>query len=162
MNMNTRPETLESFVKRAAGSPILVSACLLGLRTRYDADSKPSDEIIELAKTERLIPVCPEQLGGLSTPRMKSTLSGGDGRAALSGSAKVVNEGGRDVTDNFLRGARATLAIAKVFGARFAILKEKSPSCGVEKTHVDFELTDGCGVTTAALDLRNIEMFIVA
>ena len=87
--------------------------------------------------------------------------AGGDGEAVLSTNAKVTNEAGRDVTDNFLRGARAVLALAKVFGARFAILKEKSPSCGVNRTYIDFELADGCGVTTAALRIPGVEIFVI-
>lgn len=154
-------ETLEQFVGRAGDSPILVSSCLLGLRTRHDGDSRPSKELVSYADTKRLIPVCPEQLGGLPTPRVKSALAGGDGEAVLAASAKVVNEAGRDVTDNFLRGARAVLALAKTCGAKFAILKEKSPSCGVHKTYIDFELTDGCGVTTAALRIPGVEIFVV-
>jgi uncharacterized protein YbbK (DUF523 family) len=154
-------ETLESFVKRAAGSPVLVSACLLGLRTRYDCASKSCAEVLELAERVNLIPICPEQLGGLPTPRMKSSLSGGDGEAVLTAAARVVNENGREITDHFLRGARTTLAIAETLGARYAILKEKSPSCGVEKTYIDFALADGCGVATAALRIPGIEVFVI-
>ncbi len=155
------PETLEEFVARAGDSPILVSACLLGLRTRYDGDKRPSDEIIALSQARRLVPICPEQLGGLPTPRMKSSLSGGDGETVLAAGARVVNEAGREVTENFLRGARQTLNIAKTLGARFAILKERSPSCGVRRTSIDFEPADGCGVTTAALRVPGIEIFFV-
>ena len=92
---------------------------------------------------------------------MKSSLSGGDGEGVLASSAKVVNEAGRDVTDNFLRGARAVLAVAKTFGAGYAVFKEKSPSCGVNRTYIDFELADGCGVTTAALRIPGVEIFVV-
>jgi len=155
-------ETLEQFVQRAGDSPIVVSACLLGLRTRHDGDSRPSEEVMSYADTKRLIPMCPEQLGGLPTPRVKSSLSGGDGEGVLTSSAKVVNEAGREVTDNFLRGAKSVLSLAKTCGAKFAILKEKSPSCGVHKTYIDFELTDGCGVTTAALRIPGVEIFVVS
>ncbi len=155
------PETLEQFIARVGDSPILVSACLLGLRTRHDGDAKASDAIMALARTKRLIPVCPEQLGGLPTPRMKSSMTGGDGDAVLAGAAKVVNEGGREITENFLKGARQTLNIARALGARFAILKERSPSCGVGRTYIDFELADGCGVTTAALKVPGIEILLI-
>jgi len=157
----TYEETLERFIERAGDSPILVSSCLLGLRTRYDGDSRPSRELITFAPTNRLVPVCPEQLGGLPTPRVKSSLSGGDGEDVLSSTGRAVNEAGRDVTENFLRGARAVLNLAKICGARFAIMKEKSPSCGVHKTYIDFELADGCGVTTAALRIPGLEIFVI-
>jgi len=160
--MSKENETLDEFICRAGDSPILVSACLLGLRTRYDGDSSPSDAVLEYAGQLRLIPICPEQLGGLATPRVKASLSGGDGEAVLGSSAKVVNEAGRDITDNFLRGARQVLALAKACNARFAILKEKSPSCGVFRTYVDFELVEGCGVTTAALKIPRFEIFVIA
>jgi len=77
-----------------------------------------------------LIPVCPEQLGGLSTPRERSILTGGDGRDVLAGTARVITESGRDVTENFIRGAHMTLEIANLNTASTAILKAKSPSCG--------------------------------
>ncbi|MCD6404333.1 MAG: DUF523 domain-containing protein [Planctomycetes bacterium] len=153
--------TLEEFLKRAGDSPILVSTCLVGLRTRYDGDTRPDDQVVALMRTRRLIPVCPEQLGGLATPRVKSSLSGGDGEAVLEGLAKVVNEAGRNVTEQFLRGARETVNLARMTGARFAILKEKSPSCGVAITNIDFEPAPGCGVTTAALRMLGIEVFAV-
>ena len=127
-------ETLEQFLERAGDGPVLVSACLVGLATRYDGGSQPNQALIAFAKGHRAIPVCPEQLGGLATPRSKATLAGGDGAAALAGRAKVRAESGRDVTENFLRGAKLAAAIARMSGARFAVLKEKSPSCGVTKT----------------------------
>lgn len=161
MKVAMMAETLEEFIRLAGDACILVSACLLGLRTRYDGDSRPSEAIIDLARRGRLIPVCPEQLGGLATPRVKQTLSGGDGDGVLAGRAKVVNEAGRDVTENFLRGARETLKLAKLSGAAFAILKEKSPSCGVLKTNVDFEVADGRGVTTAALVIAGVKLFVM-
>jgi len=153
-------ETLEHFISRAEG-PVLVSACLLGLKTRYDGSDSKNAELVELAATARLVPVCPEQLGGLPTPRVRSTLTGGDGEDVLSGDARVVNEAERDVTENFLRGARQTLDTAKMFGAKFAVLKEKSPSCGVLRTYVDWELLEGCGVATAALKMRGTEIFVL-
>jgi uncharacterized protein YbbK (DUF523 family) len=154
-------ETLEEFLARAAGSPVLVSACLLGLPTRYDGGTRRSDVLTEFARSHDVIPVCPEQLGGLATPRPKATVAGGDGAAVLRGTAKVMSESGRDVTENFLRGAKATAAIVKMRGVRFAVLKEKSPSCGVAKTYIDARLADGVGVTTAVLRSLSIEVFPV-
>jgi len=98
----------------------LCSACLLGIRCRYDGKSKPRKNVIGLAKKEVLIPVCPEQLGGLSTPRKPSERKG----------RKVIMKGGKDVTKNFKRGSRNVLKIAKTLGVKSAIFKEKSPACG--------------------------------
>lgn len=152
---------LKEFLERAGGAPVLVSACLLGLSTRYDGGCKGEPALVEYAKTHCVVPVCPEQLGGLPTPRPKSSLTGGDGAAVLRGKAKVLSETGRDVTENFLRGAKQTAALAKIVGARFVVLKEKSPSCGVAKVYVGGALTDGCGVTTAVLKTFGLEVFVV-
>ena len=105
---------------------IIVSACLLGTPCRYDGKSKPCEKVIELAEKYELIPVCPEQLGGLSTPRPPSEMQA-DGR--------FVNSEGGDVTANYRRGAEKTLHIAKEHGCTLAILKEKSPSCGVHSRY---------------------------
>jgi uncharacterized protein YbbK (DUF523 family) len=152
---------LKEFLARAGNGPVLVSACLLGLATRYDGGSKGEPAIVEYAKSHCVVPVCPEQLGGLSTPRPKSSLVGGDGAAVLKGKAKVLSETGRDVTENFLKGAKQTAALARIVGARFVVLKEKSPSCGVAKVYVGETLTDGCGVTTAVLKALGLEIFVV-
>jgi len=111
-------------------APCLVSSCLLGLCTRYDGASKPNADCVRLLQHTILIPVCPEQLGGLSTPRERSILTGGDGRDVLAGTARVITESGRDVTEYFIRGAHMTLEIANLNTASTAILKAKSPSCG--------------------------------
>ncbi len=98
----------------------LCSACLLGIKCRYDGKSKPRKSVIKLAKKEILIPVCPEQLGGLPTPRQPSERKG----------EKVIMKGGRNVTENFRRGGRSVLKISKILGVKSVIFKEKSPSCG--------------------------------
>ena len=100
---------------------ILVSACLLGEPCRYDGKSKPCEAVIQLANAHTLIPVCPEVMGGLPTPRPPAELQE-DGR--------VVNREGIDVTEAYRKGAEATLRIAREQSSSIAILKEKSPSCG--------------------------------
>ena len=130
-------------------SPCLVSSCLVGLCTRYDGASRPSAACLRLLTGRDWIPVCPEQLGGLSTPRPPAELRGGDGEDVLDGRARVISEDGRDVTDNFLRGARQTLRIARMRGARLALLKGNSPSCGCGVTGV-------LGVTAALLGREGI------
>ncbi len=99
---------------------VLVSACLLGTACRYDGKSKKYDAVKALCKYVDLIPVCPEELGGLSTPRAPSEIKG----------SRVVNSKGYDVTSNFEEGAYWAMAAAKSMGVRLAILKQSSPSCG--------------------------------
>jgi uncharacterized protein YbbK (DUF523 family) len=99
---------------------ILISACLLGVECRYDGTGKQIDEIDKLQKNHHLIPICPEIYGGLSTPREPSERVGD----------KIFTKTGKDVTKNFQKGAEEVLKIAKMFSCSYAILKERSPSCG--------------------------------
>ena len=112
---------------------ILISACLLGLPTRYDGQSKERPRIREVADENCLVPVCPEQLGGLPTLRPSAEIAKGDGEAILDGRAAVVNELGEYVTQNYLDGAHTVLEIASLLGADLALLKEGSPACGVTR-----------------------------
>ncbi len=133
------------------GKRVLVSACLVGVRCRFDGGSKRDPAILRALKGKVFIPVCPEQLGGLPTPRPLATIEDGDGLLVLEGKVRVINERGEDVTENFLRGAQQTLNIARLTGAEAAILKERSPSCGVEKIVRGGEVAKGPGVTAALL-----------
>lgn len=99
---------------------ILISACLLGLRCRYDGQSKPVPQIGALAERYHLIPVCPEQLGGLPTPRTPAERAGN----------RVMTRDSRDVTEAYRNGAEQVLQLARLLGCRAAVLKERSPSCG--------------------------------
>ncbi len=128
-------------------NPILVSACLMGYCTRYDGESKPSPACRSRLAGAIWLPVCPEQLGGLSTPRPAAELVGGDGRAVLQGRARVMTVTGKDVSEHFLRGAETCLAIALAQHCRVACLKARSPSCGVHPTP---------GVTAALLQGHGI------
>ena len=111
-------------------------------------------------KHEGLLPICPEQLGGLSTPREQSRIVGGDGSDVLDRRAKVVMESGRDVTENFIKGAEESLKLARLFKAREAVLKTGSPSCGSGKIHGNFSerLKKGDGVTAALLKRSGIRV----
>jgi len=111
----------------------LVSACLVGLCTRYDGKCKPDTRCLQQLEHVHWIPVCPEQLGGLSTPRIAADLTGGDGHDVLAGRATVVNKNGLNVSDQFIRGAQQVLAIARAQQIEHALLKARSPSCGVHK-----------------------------
>lgn len=99
---------------------IIVSACLLGCDCRYKGDNCGKEEILALAKEHTLIPVCPEQLGGLSTPRNPSEIVGD----------QVISNQGKDVTYEYNKGAEIALHIAKINGADAVIFKANSPSCG--------------------------------
>ena len=126
---------------------ILISACLLGIPCRYDGASKAQPWAEELAWHHELVPVCPEQLGGLPTPRDPSERREG----------RVVMNTGADVTEQYRRGAEAALRLCRMLGCEAAILKERSPSCGhgtIYDGTFTGTLTDGDGVT-AELLLRN-------
>ena len=112
---------------------ILVSACLMGRRVRYDGGAKTSSDerLAAWLREGRLVPFCPEVEGGLAVPRPAAEIEGGAGGAAvLSGAARVLATDGSDVTAAFVTGARAALEAARACGARLAVLKEGSPSCG--------------------------------
>jgi len=104
---------------------ILVSACLAGSNCRYDGNSNVCEKVVELVKNGLAIPVCPEQLGGLSTPRTPAEIV----------NEKVITKSGEDVTENFKFGANETLRLAKLVGAKRAVLKQRSPSCGYGKIY---------------------------
>ncbi len=143
------------------GDCILVSACLLGVNCRYDGRSKAVPEVMTYLQRHHLtpIPVCPEQLGGLPTPRPASQFSSGDGCALLQGRAVLVNTTGEDVSSSFLQGAHQVLAIARLCGCSQALLKERSPSCGVHQVWIDGALQPGQGVTAALLQREGIGIF---
>ncbi len=108
----------------------------------------------ELVRAHRAIPVCPEQLGGLPTPRPPAEIVGGTGEDVVDGRARVMTADGRDVTENFLRGAGEVLRLAELVRPDLVILKERSPSCGVREIYdgtFTRTLRAGCGVTTALL-----------
>ena len=140
--------------------PILVSACLLGLPTRYDGRAKRSQQVVDYLERQKLlpVPVCPEQLAGMTTPRDRTFFERGDGSAVLAGSGRVVSENGRDMNRVFCRGASLTLPIARLTGCRPPLLKERSPSCGVHQVYLGDETIRGVGVTAALLVGEGIEV----
>lgn len=138
--------------------PVLVSACLLGLNTRYDGQTKQCVAVKNYLEQQQLlpIPICPEQLGGLSTPRSASSFKRGDGLAVINGAGDLCNESGQIVTANFLSGAQQSLQIAQLTGCTSAILKQRSPSCGVDFIYQGKQILAGQGVTTALLAQHGI------
>lgn len=140
---------------------ILVSACLLGINTKYNGSNNKNEKIIELLKRKDiiLIPVCPEQLAGLPTPREPADLTG-DGLTVLLKKAKVISHSGNDLTSYFIKGAYETLKIAKLYNVKLAILKARSPSCGVKGVYEYHSkiLKPWNGVTTALLLKEGIKV----
>lgn len=139
----------------------IVSACFAGVHCRYDQRHNLVDEIREWVRTGEAIPVCPEQLGGLSTPRNPAEIIGGDGDDVLDGKARVVDNQGNDVTEAFIRGAYEALQVAQMVGATEAILKERSPSCGscmIYDGQFKGVKKPGQGVTTALLRRHGIKV----
>jgi len=137
---------------------ILVSACLVGINCRYDGSNLFNSDLFKKVKEKGFIPVCPEQLGGLPTPRPCSSIKNGTGVEVIAGKARVVDFNGKDVTKEFLKGAQESLKIAKLLGVKKAILKENSPSCGVDITHSNFKKVKGTGVFTAMLKNEGIKI----
>ena len=130
---------------------ILVSACLLGVACRYDGKRKPNEAVIALKEKYNLIPVCPEIMGGLPTPRLPSEIRG----------ETVIMENGEDVTDKYSKGAEETLRLARLFGCGKAVLKEKSPSCGSGRIYdgtFSKTLTEGNGITAGMLLANGIRV----
>ncbi|MGZ3770650.1 MAG: DUF523 domain-containing protein [Bdellovibrio sp.] len=127
----------------------IVSACLAGVHCRYDCKAQPRKEIEKLVHNGEAIPVCPEQLGGLSTPRPPAEKIGD----------KVLTNNGQDVTTQYTTGAQEALKIAQLCGAKEALLKSKSPMCGCGKIYdgsFKGTLTEGDGVFAELLKKHNI------
>jgi uncharacterized protein YbbK (DUF523 family) len=130
---------------------IIVSACLAGIRCRYNGEASDCQKVIELVKQGRAIPVCPEHLGGLPTPREPAEQKNG----------KIFTISGKDVTSQFAKGAQETLRIAKLAKCDKAIFKSKSPSCGSGKVFdgtFSGRLVDGDGITTKILKENGIKV----
>ena len=128
---------------------LLVSACLLGLKCRYDGGDKYRPEAVRLMELYDLVPVCPELLGGMPVPRTPAEIRGG----------RVVSSDGEDRTELFGRGARLTLELARKFGARRALLKSGSPSCGRDAVYdgtFSGRKVAGKGVAAAMLEAAGL------
>ncbi len=164
-----------------APQPILVSACLLGLRTRYDGKTKQNATVLEYLQKNQLVPVpvCPEQLAGLPTPRKATRFARGNGEDVLTGCGAVETHDGADRTALFIKGAEQTLQIARLAHCKAAILKERSqtlqiarlahckaailkersPSCGVHQIYLGAEIVPGSGVASALLKRTGIQVY---
>jgi uncharacterized protein YbbK (DUF523 family) len=143
---------------------VLISACLLGDKVRYDGQSlfTSSSILKEWLDEGRVISICPEVSSGMSIPRAPAEINGGDGYDVLSGKISVIENNGHIVTENFLRGASNALALCSKNEIEVAVLAEFSPSCGSSSVYSgDFSGTkvNGAGVTAALLTSHGIKVF---
>jgi uncharacterized protein YbbK (DUF523 family) len=148
-------------VKVPEDGPVVVSACLAGVACTHEAQPKTRDWAVQLVASGRAVLVCPEVAGGLPIPRPASEIQGGDGADVLDGRARVLDEHGTDVTAQYLAGAQKAAEAAQRTGARVAILKARSPSCGCGRIYdgsFSKRLTDGDGVTAAMLGREGLEV----
>lgn len=135
---------------------ILVSACLVGINCKYSGGNNYNQKIFNLVKEGKAIPICPEQLGGLKTPRKPAEIK------IIDGKRYVINNEGEDVTENFERGAIEVLNLAQNLNIKTAILQPRSPSCGVNKIYsgnFDGKLTDGNGILAELLIQNGVKVF---
>lgn len=131
---------------------LLISACLLGEKCRYDGKDNKMDHLEFLFRAYEVIPICPEVEGGLSTPRIPAEIKG----------SQVINQVGEDVTAAFVEGARKTLEKAEKIGCKKALLKAKSPSCGLGEIYdgsFQGRLISGHGVTAKLLLNHGIDVY---
>ena len=141
---------------------VLVSGCIVGMHCRYNGSTDVKEYVMHRLKEINFVPLCPEKLGGLSTPRPRAWISAGDGGDVLSGRSSIITEAGEDVTDNFIRGAKEVAMIVKLLGIKSAYMKNKSPSCGFGKIwSASGGLVDGNGVCAALLAQNNVEIIPV-
>lgn len=130
---------------------ILVSACLLGVKCRYDGKEKLNEAVAALAKTHELVPFCPEIYGGLPTPRDPAEIRG----------ERVYTCNGRDVTAEYEKGAEMALKVAQMLKCDCALLQDRSPSCGIGTVHnglFDGGLVDGDGKTAELMRRHGIRL----
>ncbi|MDR1774235.1 MAG: DUF523 domain-containing protein [Clostridioides sp.] len=138
---------------------ILVSACLLGVNCKYSGKNNFNIEVNKYLEDKEFVPICPEQLGGLATPRLPAEIKKNE--SYLQGERRVFDCEGNDVTDKFIKGAKETLSIAKLCKCTQAILKDGSPSCGYREIYdgtFSGRKIKGIGVTTALLKQNNIQI----
>ena len=131
---------------------VLISACLLGDNTKYDGKNNYTKEVEKLFPLCDLIIVCPEVMGGLKTPRLPSEIKGN----------QVINSKGKDVTNFFNNGANFVSYIAKENNVKYAVFKEKSPSCGSKKIYdgnFNNKTINGEGITTRMLKKQGVIVF---
>lgn len=139
----------------------LISACLAGIPCRYDGQARGREGMAELVASGQALTFCPETFGGLKIPRVPSEIVGGDGHDVLDGKARVMSRDGKDLTQEFVKGALAVLELCRKLGADEVLLKSKSPSCGIGRIYngtFTGILREGDGVTAALLSRNGINV----
>lgn len=155
--------------KSKTRNPILISACLLGINCRHDGTNAYRKGVLKKYSNQCLIPVCPEQLGGLATPRPQAEITHLSSVSALInssiikkkgrlGGVKVIDINGSDVTKEFANGANEVLKIVKLLNIKKAALKENSPSCGVHFIYRNGKIVNEMGITARLLKENGIEI----
>jgi uncharacterized protein YbbK (DUF523 family) len=145
------------------GELIVVSACLAGIPCAYDGRAHTDFEVKEIVSKGKAIPLCPEILGGLSVPREKAEIFGGEGKDVILRKAKVLTESGKDVSSHFLKGAEIVLRMVKSLKIRKAILKSYSPSCGYGEIFdgtFKGRVREGNGVLAEMLAQEGVEIWV--
>ena len=141
---------------------IVISACLCGVDCKYSGGNNLNEEMVKLFKEGKAVLVCPEQMGGLTTPRAPHEIQNGTGGNVLDGKARILSSEGEDSTEKFIKGAYEALKVAKECNAKIAILKAKSPSCGYGKIY-DGPFTgtkiDGNGITAELFKRNGIKVY---
>ncbi len=140
-------------------TPLLVSACLVGFRCRYDGSTKLDYRFLSTLESYSWFAVCPEQMAGFPTPRKAIFFVDGTGETVLRGEGRIYRSDGVDVTEALLKSCQALVAQAARWGIEVGILKEKSPSCGVTCTYVKERLVEGKGIFSALLSSRGMKIF---
>lgn len=140
----------------------LISSCLCGVNCKYNGGNNLNTKCLELVKEGKAILICPEQLGGLSTPRVPAEIIGSsEGILKEDNKSKVITKDNKDVTCEFLKGAQETLKIANLYNIKKAILKEGSPSCGVKYVYdgtFSSKKISAMGLTAMILEENGIEV----
>lgn len=142
---------------------IIVSACLLGRNCKYSGGNNKNLKLISLLQGKNVLPVCPEEMSNLTTPRPPAEIIGGSGEDVWSGLAKIITREGKDLTGNFLIGAKKVKDLAQETEIILAVMKERSPSCGVNQIYdgsFSGRTMSGQGVTTGLL--RNLGIKVVS
>ncbi len=140
---------------------IVISACLAGINCKYSGENNHDEKIMKLIENEKTILVCPEQLGGLTTPRDTCEIVGGTGEDVLNGNAKVMTSKGVEVTKQFINGAKEAFRIVDMYKATKAITKAQSPSCGNHKIYdgtFSGNFREGDGVFVTMLKEAGVEV----
>lgn len=135
---------------------MIISACLCGCDCKYNGKNNKNESCVELLKRGKAVLVCPEQLGGMTTPRVPSEILKNDGKIS------VISKEGKDVSKEFKKGAKEALKIAKLVDAKVAILKNGSPSCGSKNIYDGTFLGNkikGEGITAKLFVENGIEVF---